>query len=345
MPKVSIIVPVYNVEEYLDRSIDSLKKQTLGDIEIILVNDGSIDRSLEICKKHAKEDKRIKVIDKINEGVSSARNKGIEIATGEYIGFVDADDWVEPEMYENMYSCIIKGNADICVCNYIMEGERGQRIIKHNIGISGLEGSEIKEKIILPLVSSTKLGDYNCLIEFRAPWMYLRKKALIDQYNIRFKVGVPIGEDFLFNLECMNRANKIVSDLGAYYHYWLNGTSATKRYRDNYWEEQKKLILEVEDMIRCLKVSELDKKRLDVMKINFATVSIINECHQNNEKKLMCKLKKIREILNDEAIKSTMSSYPIKELNIKRRIWFWILKYKLVIFIYIYYTNKRIIKN
>ena len=102
-PKVSIIVPVYNVEKYIRRCIDSLKNQTLEDIEIILVDDSSTDSSLEICKKAAEEDSRIKVIHKVNEGAGLARNAALEIAEGEYIGFADSDDYIDKEMYKTLY--------------------------------------------------------------------------------------------------------------------------------------------------------------------------------------------------------------------------------------------------
>jgi glycosyltransferase involved in cell wall biosynthesis len=121
MPKVSIIVPIYNVAGYLARSIQSLRDQTLEDLEIILVNDGSTDNSLCICEEHAKSDCRIQIIDKSNGGVSSARNVGLEVATGEYIGFVDPDDWVEPSMYESMYTKLTQTGTDLCMCNFIME--------------------------------------------------------------------------------------------------------------------------------------------------------------------------------------------------------------------------------
>src|SRR5207253_2318057 len=104
MPNVSIIVPVYNNEKYLSECLDSLINQTLKDIEIILVNDGSNDNSLLICYEFGKIDGRIKVIDKPNGGVSSARNTGLKLASGKYVGFVDSDDWIESDMYEKMYS-------------------------------------------------------------------------------------------------------------------------------------------------------------------------------------------------------------------------------------------------
>ncbi len=116
-PKVSIIVPVYNVENYLNRCLDSLINQSFDDIEIICINDGSTDRSLEILKDYEKKDNRVKIINKENSGVSNCRNKGIKVSNGEYIVFVDSDDWIDIDTYEIMMDNIIKYNADIAVSN------------------------------------------------------------------------------------------------------------------------------------------------------------------------------------------------------------------------------------
>ena len=123
MAKVSIIVPVYNVEQYLHRGIESLLNQTLKDIEIILIDDGSKDNSGRICEEYSKTDKRIKFVSKINGGVSSARNEGIRISTGEYVAFMDPDDWVEPDMYENMYNQAKSTNSDSAICNYYVDNK------------------------------------------------------------------------------------------------------------------------------------------------------------------------------------------------------------------------------
>lgn len=115
IPKISIIVPVYNVELFLHKCIISILSQTFKDFELILINDGSTDKSGEICDVYSQKDSRIKVIHKKNEGQSSARNKGLEIARGDYIGFVDSDDWIEQDMYKTLYESSIKANADIAV--------------------------------------------------------------------------------------------------------------------------------------------------------------------------------------------------------------------------------------
>lgn len=114
-PKVSIVVPIYNVEKYLKNCVDSLLNQTLEDIEIILVDDGSPDKSGEIADEYMRNEKRIKVVHQSNAGLGPARNSGMAVATGEYIGFIDSDDWTQPEMFERLYEAAVLENADIVV--------------------------------------------------------------------------------------------------------------------------------------------------------------------------------------------------------------------------------------
>ena len=115
---ISVIVPVYNMEQYLERCINSIKKQSYSNLEIILVDDGSTDHSADMCDTYAQEDQRIKVIHKVNGGLSDARNAGLAIATGAYIGYVDSDDWIEPQMYQKMYEACIENEAQVAVCRY-----------------------------------------------------------------------------------------------------------------------------------------------------------------------------------------------------------------------------------
>ena len=118
---ISIIVPVYNVEAYLDRCMESILKQTYKRLEIILVDDGSTDSSREKCDAYAKQDSRIKVIHKKNSGLSDARNAGLALATGDYIGYVDSDDWIEPDMYQSLYDACAEHDAELAVCRYFRE--------------------------------------------------------------------------------------------------------------------------------------------------------------------------------------------------------------------------------
>lgn len=132
MVKLSVILTVYNVEKYLKRCIDSIIKQTYKDFELILVDDGSIDNSSKICDKFCKQDKRIKVIHKENGGVSSARNAGLDIAEGDYISFIDSDDYIEVDMFKKLIQIMIENNADIAQCNFKVVC-KNEKMIKNKI--------------------------------------------------------------------------------------------------------------------------------------------------------------------------------------------------------------------
>ena len=130
---ISVIVPVYNVEKYLDKCINSLINQSYNNLEIILIDDGSTDNCGEICDKYALKDNRIKVIHKKNEGLSAARNLGISISKGDYIIFIDSDDWVDKEILLKLLNLIKKYNSDIAVCDYLLTYDENEYIEKEEI--------------------------------------------------------------------------------------------------------------------------------------------------------------------------------------------------------------------
>ena len=158
-PLVSVLIPVYNVEKYLSRCLDSLINQTLTDIEIICVNDGSTDGSLKILKQYQEKDNRIVIVDKKNGGLPSARNAGLDRARGQYVGFVDSDDYVEPSMFETLYKTAKKKNSEVVICGaQIFPRLRGQRlgsinVCRRNITIMTRSSHRCCFKIRLPLRS------------------------------------------------------------------------------------------------------------------------------------------------------------------------------------------------
>ena len=155
MHKVSIIVPVYNCENYLERCMNSLINQSLEDIEIIAVNDGSTDGSLDILRKYQQLDNRIKVIDKQNTGVSDSRNRGIETSDSKYIVFVDSDDWIELNMLKDMYIKAENTQSDVVICSYIREFGNHAKIkeinLKEDIIYEGIKLENLHRRIIGPI--------------------------------------------------------------------------------------------------------------------------------------------------------------------------------------------------
>ena len=161
---ISVIVPVYNVEKYLRRCVETIQKQTYADLEIILIDDGSTDDSGKICDDFSKGDRRIKVIHKKNEGLSAARNTGMENATGEYITFVDSDDYIDSKMYEKMIMALESSHCDICMCGSKTVDEQGNILRSEIFENKVYRGAEIIESIVIPL----KTAAWNKLIKYES---------------------------------------------------------------------------------------------------------------------------------------------------------------------------------
>jgi len=211
-PLISIIVPIYKVEEYISSCVDSILRQTYKNLEIILVDDGSPDNCGSICDEYSLKDTRIKVIHKKNGGLSSARNVGIDIAGGEYLGFVDSDDWIENDMYESLYNAIIEHKADISVCGrYIVTGNRMTTI-------SDSEKAEVftRSQALAELV----LDEYSGMKNFA--WDKLYKKELFE--NVRYPEG-KCYEDIFTTYKLFSKSNRIVDIKSPKYYYLMREDS------------------------------------------------------------------------------------------------------------------------
>lgn len=214
-PLISVIVPVYNSERSLEYSIKSLIEQTFDNIQIILVNDGSTDNSLELCRQLAEKDSRILVIDKKNGGVSSARNAGLDKSDGEYITFLDADDYACPTMLEHMYNEILKNNADIVHMNFITQPSAKRDFsVGHITGKAEVLDSHQAVKWLLTKKSGSGT----------AVWSSLFKSSVIG--GLRFPEGMDIAEDKFFMLLSFLNSNRIVFDSGKEYIYLVSDSSA-----------------------------------------------------------------------------------------------------------------------
>lgn len=301
MSKISIIIPMYNAKEYIARCLESVINQSFSDIEIIIVNDGSTDESLEICRKYAKIDERIIILNKDNNGVSVARNQGMNVATGEYVMFVDSDDWIDENMCQDLYKRISECHADICFCNNIKEyGNRSEYIdfgcLKDVINLD-----EIKE-VILSLIEEKDIKIAHRRETFRGPCAKLYKRSIIIDNNITFKRELAIGEDLVFNLEYLKYCEKIVVEKKFLYHYRVNLYSATKRYRENAWDTYRKLLVILEEYLESnfFEIEYMD--RLNKLKLKYFIISVNNEMSKFNKKSYVEKISYIKSICEDEVI-------------------------------------------
>lgn len=229
MTKLSIIVPVYNVEKYLPKCLESLIKQTLKDIEIICVNDGSMDNSLAILKEFASKDSRIRIIDNQHQGVAKTRNTGIEQSTGEYIGFVDSDDYIDIDFFEKLYNSATKSNSDIAIAS----------ILKHKNFFNIYNAKYTKEETAITIQDKIKLCEDKKHFFFYA-WNKIYHSGFIKENNIKFSEG-QIYEDVMFAIKALYYSNKIISVYGTKYHYIEHENSLTKS-KDKTGEKEQDLI-------------------------------------------------------------------------------------------------------
>lgn len=213
-PKVSVTIPVYNTAKYLRQCLDSLAAQTLGDIEFIIVDDGSTDGSGEICDSYAAKDPRFRVIHQPNGGSSVARETGLRNAKGDYVIVCDSDDWTEPEMYEMLYKKAVETDADIVTCGYFSEYDNGKQSTayqRYNENDGVIDNTDM-------LLRGAGWS-----------WVKLMRRKLFEQGNIHYEPGVNLSEDSLLIYKIMKLHPKIVQIDKPLYHYRriIGGTSYT----------------------------------------------------------------------------------------------------------------------
>lgn len=232
---ISIIVPVYNVSLYLNQCIQSIINQTYKDLQIILVDDGSTDGSSQICDDYAKRDSRIEVIHKSNGGLVSARKAGIQIATGDYVGYVDGDDWIEPDMYEQMLDCMIANNVDIVETQYFIEAGTQTKRME-----SKLQYGIHKTENLIPVMLCDK--DFNECRMQPYVWSKLYKRELLIRHQLRVDECILCGEDmavvYPYILDCENVY--VLNYAG--YHYVQRSNSMTNIVHEREKEQNKALI-------------------------------------------------------------------------------------------------------
>ncbi len=244
MPKLSVILPVYNSAKFLDRIFEALRNQIEKDLEIIFINDGSKDNSLEICRKFAEQDSRIVIKDKENGGVSSARNLGMECATGEYITFLDPDDYIEKEMYFNMLKCT-NAETDIVISGFIHKFGEKSIVVKMPQNMRAVyTGDEIYTEVLSKFILYGK-GLEN-LPQMGTVWRMLFKRDFIQRKELKFLPFI-CQDDWLFALTALRMANCVTIERGAYYHYIHYSGTITGKYNPKYPSHCKGVLEKLEE--------------------------------------------------------------------------------------------------
>jgi len=263
MPAISIIVPVYRTEKYLHRCIDSILGQTFVDFECIIIDDGSPDNCPDLCDEYAVKDSRIVVIHQKNAGVSAARNAGLDIARGKWIGFVDSDDWCDHDMFSVLYNNAVKYDADISICGWRKIYNNGRTLEKVKNKLKIFNGEQAIKKLFTP----------SCNMEFNpSNWNKLFNAKIIFQNGLRYDTTIQFAEDFLFQYEILKHTRRVVSFSMPYYNYICNPESVTNQY--GLTDAVKTQFFAFDKMI-LLEDAEILKRKIIVFKIILA----YNLCH------------------------------------------------------------------
>lgn len=310
-PQFSIIIPVYNGEKYIERCLKSVLQQTYHSYEVVIINDGSTDSTVEICNKY-KFDRRVKLISKKNEGVSVARNMGLEVSKGKFILFVDSDDYVPCDMCENFLQ-VMTMNVDLCIADFV-ECMDETILEKDNIGNVLQSGVYSLEEF------GNMFGELYKRHFLNSPWGKCYRR---DKINSVFPVDVNLGEDLLFNLYYITACrNIVISDKKNYYYCIQKSDSLSTAFRISafdmlhkvYWET-KTMVSRICDVEKC-PIKEVDEKYVVDMTTMFERLTRTN--------RLECKSVTIDELYQKYKLSavfdaSDVSSYGIK-INVKKRL-------------------------
>lgn len=339
MKTVSVIVPVYNSEKFLCRCIDSILNQTYRNIELILVNDGSTDKSGDICNNYADRDPRVHVLHQANKGVSAARNSGIYHASGNYLQFVDSDDFIDCNMTDTLVEAIEKNSASLVICGYKRVDSATGLCIQNNC--------------------SPEYGLYNfneflnimdCLyIRFliNSPCNKIYRTQIIKDNSILYRKDIELGEDLLFNLDILKKSNafQIIPDCPynyIQYNYGNYGNLTNKR-RKNLYEIQKMLFEQTISLYEDKEsykdqINNLEKfysKRLPSIVVNIANSHSMNEFGYY--------LKTAKKIREDEVFNKTMNS--VEVITPQEKLMKFLMENKLFFSIFIYAKIKEYLRK
>ena len=307
MSQISVIVPVYNAEKGIEKCLESIQNQTFKDFEVLLINDGSTDKSVQICMHFCENDSRFKLINQENQGPSAARNKGIDSSDSKYLAFVDSDDYIENNMLECLYTAAENNNADMTICGYRFGN--GNHWIEDNCSM--YKPGFYKERECYDIaVNMIDVGLPGNIVPYSC--VRLVRKECLENPRLRFNTKVKRSEDFLLWVQVAFRINTLclITDK-ILYNYVMRGKSVTRCYIENYWEMRKLINEELKNTLPKTEDVSQQLKYLFVRRAYLA-MSVASRC--DDKKRYKSDLNKI---LKDKELRLVTKSIPFKS-GIKR---------------------------
>lgn len=324
---VSVIVPVYNTEKYLKQCLDSLVAQTYKNIEVIMVDDGSKDSSGAICDEYAKKYKNFQVIHKKNAGLGMARNTGMEYMNGEYVFFLDSDDYLETECIDILYQNLTRNHVDICKGGFKKVTDSGKVVFRRVYEKTIFEENMAKLELLPRMIGSSP-SQHDSVEMCVCGALY--KVEPIKKYGLKFPSERElISEDLVFNIDYMQHAK------GAYiiertdYNYRINLTSLTTSYREDRFEASKYFYLTMKEKLERLGYDKQTLSRLDRMFFIYLRMCISQERTIAQKKEKIASLKRINIICSDDVVRKVINNYPKKNLEFRQRVFLDLMWYKM----------------
>lgn len=333
MIDISVIVPVYNVEALLPRCIESILRQTKQNMEIILVDDGATDNSGKICDAYAEKAENIRVIHKQNGGLTSAWKAGVLEANGTYFGFVDSDDWIDPDMYERLWQSAVTYDSDMVVCGLVFDYEAAG--MENRQEISGFE-REYYDRQELEKLYPVLINDGSFFGRMLQPARVtkLYRRELVENNLIYCKEEVTVGEDLQLTLPAILDAQRmsVVKDFYPY-HYWFNQKSMTGKYDPYYLDKIKimeKRLKEISDEKGVYDFSEQITNDF----LGLSVIGLKNSVIRNTEGKKSA-LGMIKKYCTDEAVKDALEHHTMDQLPMTIRMFLLLMKKKCYLICYL----------
>ena len=327
-PIVSVIVPVYNVEKYLERCIRSLQGQTLEAIEILLIDDGSKDGSGRLCDAFAKEDARIRVLHKGNEGQGLARNDGLDIARGTFVLFIDSDDYIEPDTCQRLSDVMKERDADLCCFGYRIETPEGKLFYQALLTEQCYEGEKVREQFALHFFGDDPQDDK---LRGVSACMTMFRRSLITEHHIRFRSEREfLSEDTLFNLDFCLYAKRALVLPAWFYHYCQNADSFSHAYRPDRFALTKVLCMALREYAVRYGIEEETKKRIRMVLWVSLMECIKQETRRLGQVPLRTVRQSVKEFRDDPLTEDALRGLSLSDLPVKQKVFLLLLRYRML---------------
>ncbi len=333
---ISVIVPVYNGEKYLRECLDSVLEQTYKKIEVVMVDDGSVDSSGIICDEYADRYDNFMVIHKRNAGLGMARNTGMGYITGDHVFFLDSDDRIKPTFIEILYKNLREKRVDMCKGGSYRFTDQGDIVSIRKYENEIFDGNKAKKELMPRMIGS--LPSHHDSIEMSV-WGAIYNAKIIKKYGLKFPSERElISEDLMFNMDYLQYADGActISEVG--YGYRMNTGSLTTRYRPDRFEACRHLYLKVKE-----RISRSEYGQETILRIHKMFFIYLKMCMSQEDKKISGKsikegIKSIKKICDDAVVRQSIHEYPVKELEIKQRVFLMMIEFRMSAVLYFMVT-------